>query len=122
LTYNCTCADGTVPNLLLYANTLPTYLCQQELADCIVAYEGSQSGQAGCRTTYKCSNTTAPTAGAVTTTASSTGAGSTATGSATTTASASATSATKGAAIMLGAQYGTGIVAAGIALAFSFLV
>lgn len=36
--YECTCADGSSPNLSPYLNTVPNYYCQREREDCYYSY------------------------------------------------------------------------------------
>ncbi|RKU41368.1 hypothetical protein DL546_003093 [Coniochaeta pulveracea] len=36
--YECTCADGSSPDLSPYLNTVPNYVCQRESEDCFYGY------------------------------------------------------------------------------------
>jgi hypothetical protein len=37
--YDCTCADGSSPDLSPYLNTVPNYYCQRDQQDCFYAYD-----------------------------------------------------------------------------------
>ena len=49
LEYECTCTDGSTPNITDYRDTLPFYVCQQWITDCTAAHPNDLSGQAACQ-------------------------------------------------------------------------
>ncbi|KAI9644950.1 hypothetical protein NHQ30_006985 [Ciborinia camelliae] len=127
LDYNCTCSNGTAPGLQYYTETMPTFICQTIFENCITAGENDAAAQKLC-TEAKDKNcgTLSPDnyTAASTSSVSSSTASSTATSSATAT-SASASAATSKAAasaLNIGREYGTGILAAGVAGVFGLLL
>lgn len=125
LTYSCTCSNGSAPGLEYYTQTMPTYLCQQEYADCILANPNNATGQEECKTDIEDTcGTLDPTnyTAAATTTSSSASSSATATSSV---ASASATVAsatsTAGAMATKMAHYGNGAAAVAVGV-FAYLL
>ncbi|KUJ11681.1 uncharacterized protein LY89DRAFT_229665 [Mollisia scopiformis] len=54
LDYGCTCAsNSSAPGLLYYTETIPTYCCEQNYANCISAASGDASAQATCQQNEK---------------------------------------------------------------------
>lgn len=126
LTYNCTCTDGTHPNISNYQQTIPSFICQTWVSNCIDGHPMDAVGQAGCLS-VKCGNATTEEASS----GGSSGGSSSASLSSTTataasgTGSPSSTSATPsatttGAAVALhvGQHYGTGLVFTGLLAIF----
>jgi len=73
LTFNCTCANGTVPDLSLYEGTLPYFICQANFGQCESRNAGDLTAQQACTTQNICGSLTvgaAATATSTTTTAS----------------------------------------------------
>lgn len=86
LTYNCTCTDGTDPDMNEYLDSLPYYICEEAADECIKANVGDSTGQSNCTKSIRdnCGTKTAGASTATTTSAaSSSGTGTAATGSAT---------------------------------------
>jgi hypothetical protein len=135
LTYNCLCSNGSAPTELPnYIDSMPYRICQKSYDLCIQAHPNDQLGQDGCTNnirakcgTLKVENFTAPattstaasssSATAVATTTAAGGASGTASGTA-----ASATATKSSAAMLMGSNYGTGIIAAGAIALFGFML
>ncbi|KAK6541890.1 hypothetical protein TWF694_007667 [Orbilia ellipsospora] len=54
LTYSCVCADGSKPDLVNYINTLPFFICQQYIANCVAGNATEPTLQTICRNTNTC--------------------------------------------------------------------
>ncbi|KAF3907834.1 hypothetical protein AA313_de0206781 [Arthrobotrys entomopaga] len=54
LTYSCICADGSKPDLVSYINTLPFFICQQYIAECVAGNATEPGLQTICRNTNTC--------------------------------------------------------------------
>jgi len=121
LTYSCICNNGSAPDLAVYQNTMPFYLCQAEFAACIAANDQSASGQEGCKKTYSCGTLNASDV-QTGSSASSSASASSSSSAPSKTSSTAAPSATHNAAAALGANYGTGVVAGAVLLAFKLLL
>ncbi|CRG89837.1 hypothetical protein PISL3812_06876 [Talaromyces islandicus] len=101
LSFECTCVNGTVPDVEPYINTIPFFVCQANFDQCIQNNPNDLDGQKACKENAKC-GTLKPTSGQASTTSSASSSSSTlssaqdkaATTSATATSSASATAAT----------------------------
>jgi hypothetical protein len=124
LNYTCACSsNSSTPGLQYYTQSMPTFICEQIYANCIAAGQNVAAAQKVCTTNEQnnCGHLDPAnfTAAAASSTASSTAS---ATGSSAATGSAATTSATKGAAAALGRDFSTGIVAAGIAGVFGFML
>ncbi|KAI0107603.1 hypothetical protein GGR51DRAFT_559409 [Nemania sp. FL0031] len=52
LDFECECAGGNYPDMNLYENTIPWFVCEQLQADCISTNAGNLSGQKNCTATY----------------------------------------------------------------------
>ncbi|KAA6407855.1 MAG: hypothetical protein FRX48_08206 [Lasallia pustulata] len=121
LNYQCTCNNGSSPDLAAYEDTLPSYICTQNKINCVLAHPNDANGQSACNTTYQCGTLAATNAPAGTSSSampSSTSASATVTSSSTATASTTA----KSMALSFGQNYGAGIVAAGLMAALSVLL
>ncbi|TAQ87903.1 hypothetical protein B7494_g3774 [Chlorociboria aeruginascens] len=132
LNFTCLCAaNDSTPGLQYYKQSMPTFICEQIYQNCIVAGENDAAAQKLCTTAEQTNcgqldptNFTA----AVVSSSSSSSASATATPtesasqtSASTTASTTAGSSAANA-VMLGREYGVGVIAAGIAAAFGFML
>ncbi|KAF2156868.1 hypothetical protein K461DRAFT_272959 [Myriangium duriaei CBS 260.36] len=133
LTYTCTCNSNTQPNISAYAQTLPSFICQTSVNQCIAANTNNQETQAACRDVV-CGNQTVNAASTATSSAtgsssqtsgaasaSTTGATSTSAsgGSSATSASASATaSKSAGMAVAMARDYGMSALVMGMLAAF----
>jgi hypothetical protein len=132
LTYSCLCANGSTPDLALYKNTLPDYICQANFAACIKAHPDDAVGQGKCKTDIQANCGTLDVANFTSTPAStSSSAAVAATTSASptanvkaasTSAAASATSSAAGVALTAGKQAGAGVLAAGLLAAFGYML
>ncbi|ESZ93910.1 hypothetical protein SBOR_5703 [Sclerotinia borealis F-4128] len=129
LNYTCTCSSNqSSPGLQYYTQTMPTFICQQVHNNCIVAGENDAAAQKVCNENEKTNcghldpdNFTAAAA----TSASSSSASATATDTSASTATSAAPAATSSAAasaLNIGREYGTGILAAGVAGIFGLLL
>ncbi|KAF3922702.1 hypothetical protein ABW21_db0205070 [Orbilia brochopaga] len=56
LTYTCTCADGSKPDIVKYRDTLPFNVCQAYIAQCVSANATEPKLQELCRNTNTCGN------------------------------------------------------------------
>ncbi|KAK6511652.1 hypothetical protein TWF481_000561 [Arthrobotrys musiformis] len=56
LEYSCVCADGSKPDLLAYRNTLPFFVCQEYIAQCVAGNATEPTLQNICRNTNTCGN------------------------------------------------------------------
>jgi hypothetical protein len=132
LNYTCLCAaNQSAPGLQYYTETLPTFICEQLFQICINETVGVAASQAKCNSDEKnnCGHLNPDTfvAAAPSSSSSSSASAPTATGSSGTAATPSAvsTSSSKAAAatmMAVGRDYGSGIVAAGVAAAFGLML
>jgi hypothetical protein len=145
LTYNCLCSNGSAPDLADYVDSMPQRICTKSYDLCIAAHPNDQLGQDGCTNnirakcgTLSIQNFTAAASTSSSASASATASGTggaggasastTAAGSASGTASGSAASASASkasaaqAAMVIGKEYGTGIIAAGVVAFFGFML
>jgi hypothetical protein len=122
LTYSCICNNGSAPDLAVYQNTMPFYLCQAEFAACIAANAQSASGQQGCKKTYVCGSLDPADVKSGPSASSSASASSSSAEPSATSSSTAKPSATHNAAAALGASYGPGVVAGAVLLAFKLLL
>ncbi|KAF1355276.1 hypothetical protein BDV97DRAFT_418969 [Delphinella strobiligena] len=137
LNYTCTCSSGTTPNISSYEQTLPFYICQQWVGDCVLGHPNDLDGQTACQSVICGSGnaSTAQSSSSASSSASSTSsaaassssaaasttsaaAASSGTGSATASSSAAATSKAAAAALSVAKTYGTGALAAGMLAVF----
>ncbi|KAJ6259677.1 hypothetical protein Dda_5315 [Drechslerella dactyloides] len=56
LTFNCVCADGSKPEIMNYRDTLPYFVCQAYIAQCVAANATEPKLQETCRNTNTCGN------------------------------------------------------------------
>jgi hypothetical protein len=105
---------------------MPTFICQQIYQDCIHAGQNDQAAQRVCTQnrdnncgTIDPTNFTATSSSATTATPTSGGSSSTASGTAALTSTSKAAAATMAA---IGRDFGSGIVAAGVAAAFGLMI
>ncbi|KAK6529475.1 hypothetical protein TWF281_008648 [Arthrobotrys megalospora] len=54
LEFACVCADGSKPDLVSYTNTLPFFICQEYIAQCVAGNTTEPSLQNICRNTNTC--------------------------------------------------------------------
>ncbi|KAI9714306.1 MAG: hypothetical protein M1820_000267 [Bogoriella megaspora] len=126
LTYQCVCTDGSHPNISDYASTLDSFICQQNVADCVNAHPNDLTGITKCRNTV-CGTRNATTNEASSTSSSSSeptstgsdsssGSGSSPTepAASSTGAGAAQTSSPAVAALNIAKNYGTGALAVGL--------
>ncbi|KAH8698277.1 hypothetical protein BGW36DRAFT_425989 [Talaromyces proteolyticus] len=129
LNFDCTCINGTVPDVSIYINTIPFYVCQANFAQCIKNHPNDQQGQDQCSASATCGSLTASVASSTTSTSSVASSTSTSVSKVTTSASptaatASATSTHTGAAVALHAaqDHSVGFVAAGALAVFGLMI
>jgi hypothetical protein len=130
LKFNCTCASNhSSPGLEYYKQTLPTFICQEIYEVCIEANQNNKNAQDRCTANQKpnCGtldpeNYTAP-AETTSSTASSTPTA-TASGAGGASGTSPATTSSSGAAAptLVAREIGTGVLAAGLAAAFGFMI
>ncbi|KAK3718884.1 hypothetical protein LTR37_004800 [Vermiconidia calcicola] len=125
LTYECVCTDGSHPNISSYSATLPSYICEEYISQCVERAGDDLGLLTDCRSitcgTRNASSVAASNGGGSSGSASSASASASATSGSTGTGSGSAASATsEGAAIALSVakSYGTGILAGGLLAVF----
>ncbi|KKY29134.1 hypothetical protein UCRPC4_g00166 [Phaeomoniella chlamydospora] len=94
LTYECTCSNGTTPDLTAYTNSLPYYICQETYIQCIEDHPNDADGQADCAEAEVCGTLNATSAATSSAAASSTAAASTTLDSSSAAATSAAASAT----------------------------
>ncbi|KAF3275872.1 hypothetical protein TWF173_006339 [Orbilia oligospora] len=56
LEVSCVCADGSKPELVNYRNTLPFFICQEYIAQCVAGNATEPTLQNICRNTNTCGN------------------------------------------------------------------
>ncbi|RVD83231.1 uncharacterized protein DFL_007627 [Arthrobotrys flagrans] len=56
LEFACVCADGSEPDLVNYRNTLPFFVCQEYIAQCVAGNATEPTLQNICRNTNTCGN------------------------------------------------------------------
>lgn len=132
LNYTCVCSDITTPNISSYEQTLPFYICEQWIIDCVAAHPNDLDGQTECQaltcgtknassaatTSSSASSSTSSAASSSSAAASTTAAGAATSGSSTASSTASATASGAAVALGLAKSYGTGALAAGMLAAF----
>ncbi|KAF2237669.1 hypothetical protein EV356DRAFT_510654 [Viridothelium virens] len=123
LTYQCVCTDGSHPNVSDYASTLPSFICAQNVADCVNSHPNDLQGITNCRNTVcgtKNASAALSTSSSASSTPTATGSGGSSGTSPTSSGStsAAATSSAAMAALNLGKTYGTGALAAGLFAVF----
>lgn len=123
LQFNCVCADGSVPDVSPYIETVPFYVCEETYGQCINAHPNDAEGQRACKAAATCGSKNASaedtTMSSTTTAASTSLAMATTTGASQTTSSVAAASTTTNAAAALSGLegYSTGLVAGAMFLA-----
>jgi len=130
LTFSCTCtSNNSAPALALYTQTMPTYICEQVYANCNILNAGVKAALDKCAADEKanCGHLNS-TAFVETTSSSSSSSSSTptstsspsgsATGAPTTTSSAGAAATM----MAMGGQFGSGLLVAGAAAAFGYIL
>ncbi|PSS20078.1 hypothetical protein M430DRAFT_18260 [Amorphotheca resinae ATCC 22711] len=133
LNYTCTCASNqSTPGLQYYTGTMPTFICEQVFQDCIASTVGVAAAQAKCNSDEKnnCghldpNNFTAPASSSSSSSAPTSTAASTSAPASSSVAAAVTTSSSKAAAatmMAIGREYGSGVVAAGVAAAFGMML
>ncbi|KAI9684385.1 MAG: hypothetical protein M1829_002195 [Trizodia sp. TS-e1964] len=120
LNFSCLCSNGSSPALELYTNTLPFYVCQEFIAQCIRNAPNDATKQAACKANNHCGTLNASAVPAATTSTSTSSSSSTPT-AITNTTSASASPTRTNVATQLGADYGTGILATALLALFGLL-
>ncbi|KAI9806506.1 MAG: hypothetical protein M1833_003693 [Piccolia ochrophora] len=127
LEFECVCTNGSSPALEAYAGTIPAFICQETIDQCINANENNANGQKACRDSQTCGtlNSSEVNAAAASASAASSASGTatlTETATSTATETAAAASTTGAAPAQLGADWGTGMFAASMALLFGALL
>jgi hypothetical protein len=126
LDFSCVCSNGTTPNVSLYMNTIPFFVCQATYAQCVAAHPNDLQGQQQCTDNAKCGtlNATAASSSSAAATSSSTPSSTSATASTTKSGSSTASTSAKATsmATKLGQDYGMGLMATMFAIAFKFLL
>jgi hypothetical protein len=123
LSFNCVCADGSVPDVSPYIETVPFYVCEETYGQCINSHPNDAESQRACKAAATCGSknataedtTTSTTTAASTTLAMATSTGSS--GSSQTTSSVAAASTTTNAAVSGLEGYSTGLMAGAMFLA-----
>ncbi|KAJ5491473.1 hypothetical protein N7539_003040 [Penicillium diatomitis] len=121
LQFSCVCVDGSHPNVTEYQTTIPFYVCNANIGQCLSNNAGQLDAQEACKQ-IKCGNkqaggssssTSSSASSESTTMASSTSmAAASATGASTTASSSAAAATSSGAASIAGLEgYSTGIMA-----------
>jgi len=105
LTFSCTCANGTVPDLSKYQGSMPFFICQANFGQCQANNAGDLDAQKACTTQNICGSLTADATTATTSSA-----------AATTSSQATITSAPKTASATTAAATSTTSNGAGVAL------
>jgi len=54
LTYTCECSNGSAPDVAFYQGTLPFFICQETIAQCITNNPNDETAQSNCRTANQC--------------------------------------------------------------------
>lgn len=54
LTYQCVCGDGTTPNITMYTQTLPFFICQEWGNECVSNCGQDNTCAANCRQQHPC--------------------------------------------------------------------
>ncbi|KAG0649763.1 hypothetical protein D0Z07_3882 [Hyphodiscus hymeniophilus] len=132
LNSTCTCTNGSAPGLQYYAASLDAQVCQQIYSNCITAGANDKAAQDVCTANQKKNCGTLDianfTASAAPSSTSSSSSSASATAAATTSPAAgtsASTSSSKAAAatmMALGREYGSGVVAVGVAAAFGLMI
>ncbi|KAI1469958.1 uncharacterized protein F4812DRAFT_308195 [Daldinia caldariorum] len=52
LDFQCVCQGNNEPDMNLYMNTVPWFVCERLQSDCITANENNAAGQKNCTSTY----------------------------------------------------------------------
>jgi hypothetical protein len=127
LTYNCTCANGTTPNVGIYSESLPAKICTEWVAQCVNSHPNDLDAITKCHAT-KCGDQNSSALAVDNSASSSSSAAPSSTPapsqSASGSASAAATSASStgaaaaATALAMAKTYGTGIMAAGMFAVF----
>ncbi|OXV06603.1 hypothetical protein Egran_05627 [Elaphomyces granulatus] len=127
LTFHCVCINGTVPNVALYQNTIPFYVCNSNYGQCIKnnpsdvdAQRQCKNGLASCGTL----NASASIASTTTSTSATTLTTGTTSATATTTSAAASAATSKAAAMALQAaqDHSTGLLVAALLAAVRILL
>jgi hypothetical protein len=124
LDWTCTCINGNTPNFTDYTQTMPFYICQQWIANCVASNQGDAEAQFACRTVVCGSTEPNSTESADEDTPSSTSSASSSSATSGTptssggASSAAATSQGAAAALSVAKTYGTGILATGLLAIF----
>lgn len=131
LDWTCLCSNGSSPDIAAYMDTVPYYICEQSYDDCVADNPNDALAQQNCKTqiqddcgSLNTANYTAASTSSMASSTSSSAPSSTAAAATTTSASASATATAKSAAtaMLIGRDYGIGLIAAGIMAAFGFML
>ncbi|QKX62480.1 uncharacterized protein TRUGW13939_09641 [Talaromyces rugulosus] len=70
LNFDCTCVNGTVPDVEPYTNTIPFFVCQANYDQCIQNNPNDLDAQKACKDNANCGSITASVSHASTTTSS----------------------------------------------------
>ncbi|KAI1397653.1 hypothetical protein F4819DRAFT_74488 [Hypoxylon fuscum] len=52
LDFTCVCQGGSEPDMNLYMNTMPWFVCERLQSDCITSTENNAAGQKNCTSTF----------------------------------------------------------------------
>jgi hypothetical protein len=130
LDFTCLCtSNNSQPGLQYYTNTMPTFICEEVYKLCIAAGENDAAAQAQCTKTRNAdcgtldpANYTAAVSTSSSATATATSSSGTGSATASTTLASATASKAAAASLMIGSEYGTGLLAAGVAAIFGFLL
>ncbi|EED21714.1 conserved hypothetical protein [Talaromyces stipitatus ATCC 10500] len=134
LNFDCTCSNGTTPDLNPYENTIPFYVCQENYKQCIQNNPNDLDAQKQCKANATCGTIILDAASSTSAAPSTTSAVSTAAATtiATTTSAASATKASGTAAsattshgvasLQISADHATGFFAAAMLAVFGMMM
>ncbi|KAH8665761.1 hypothetical protein BGZ60DRAFT_54958 [Tricladium varicosporioides] len=127
LKYTCTCSNGSAPGLEYYTTTMPTFICEKIYDNCIIAGQNNANAQKLCTAAEQnnCGRLDPSKYTAPASTSSSASTSASATGAQAASSSAASTSASKAAAATMAVvarEYGTGLLAAGAAVAYGLML
>ncbi|EEA25841.1 hypothetical protein TMatcc_005920 [Talaromyces marneffei ATCC 18224] len=125
LNFDCTCSNGTTPDLTPYKNTIPFYVCLENFNQCIANHPNDLDAQTACKANATCgtidlSAVSTTSASSSSTTAASTTAATAATS--TTGTAASATASHGAAALQVSTDRSTGLGAAAMLAVFGMML
>jgi activator of HSP90 ATPase len=128
LNFTCTCENGTTPDVSLYQNTIPFFVCQENYIQCVNNHPNDLQGQEYCKGNATCgtlnatATQTTTTTSAASTTAASTGAPSSGSSSSHSSAAAAATSTAAAIALQMAQDHSTSLLTAVLLAVFGVIL